>query len=85
MCSEQGTVDGRCRSELRDTRATLIQDYSISPAIVYECQELIDTECKHGLVKGGKTLHCLFNLMRKNKYQADEGCKNAVNSAIEYA
>ena len=77
-------MTGTCRTALHDTRAALMQDYKLSPDIVYFCSEAIANECKNGLERDGKTLHCLMRVSRKASRDMPQytQCRNEVGPCI---
>lgn len=55
-----------CRSEMTRHRRLLMNDYRLSPEVVSKCSEDIDLFC-HGLLRGGKTIHCLLDHSRPRR------------------
>lgn len=75
-------VDGTCRQHMKDIQQQLMQDYSINPDIVANCETEIKTFCRK-VEKGGKTLDCLMEkAMEKegkdNNIEFSDKCYNAV-------
>jgi len=54
-------VSGMCMNEMREIRRELMEDYSITPEIVANCANEIETYCSATKgMKHGKTIHCLM-------------------------
>lgn len=44
-------IGGECQAEMLDHRRQLLEDYRLSPEVVYSCQEDIKTNCRTKSVK----------------------------------
>ena len=76
------SVNGKCKAELRDTRKSLMEDYQLSPELAHHCAEAIKDNCKGGMERGGKTLHCLMGLAHDDLYEYEE-CARQVGRLLE--
>ncbi|KAI9558756.1 Golgi apparatus protein 1 [Daphnia sinensis] len=63
-------IGGECQAEMLDHRRQLLEDYRLSPEVVYSCQEDIKTNCRTKEI-GGKTLHCLMKHARRQNGISD--------------
>ncbi|XP_001641258.2 Golgi apparatus protein 1 isoform X2 [Nematostella vectensis] len=88
LCLEKAITDGnkvseKCQSELFETRQQLMEDYSINPEIVSECDQEIDQHCKHGTEKEGKTLDCLMRLAEEGEGKIRARCTKALHNLVK--
>lgn len=44
-------IGGECQAEMLDHRRQLLEDYRLSPEVVFSCQEDIKTNCRTKYVK----------------------------------
>ena len=76
-------VSGKCKAELFDLKQQLMEDYSINPEIVANCDVEIMKHCNKGTMKEGKTIDCLMDLAEENEGKDDvirPQCFKAVSS-----
>ena len=50
-----------------DLRQQLMDDFFINPEIVAKCDVEIESHCRNGGEKGGKTIDCLMSLAEENE------------------
>ena len=74
-------VDGKCQAELFDVRQQLMEDFSINPEVVRDCEKEIDEHCQKGTEREGKTIDCLMKLGEENKLGTK--CYKAVSPGEE--
>ena len=74
-----------CQIQMAEVRQELMEDYSISPEIMTNCQREISASCENGLQKGGKTIHCLMNLARPARDQGSHKTNIKLSAVCERA
>ncbi|PSN56256.1 Golgi apparatus protein 1 [Blattella germanica] len=79
-------VSRDCQIEMMEHRKILMEDYRLSPEIVSDCLDDIQTYC-NGLEVGGKTIHCLMEHIRsrKRKERVSPVCQRALESLVKEA
>jgi Golgi apparatus protein 1 len=85
LCLESAVKNGskvarECQVEMFDHRKILMEDYRLSPEIVNNCANDIQTFCNN-LEVGGATIHCLmeYTRVRKRKARVSSVCQRAVS------
>ncbi|CAD5121834.1 unnamed protein product [Dimorphilus gyrociliatus] len=75
-----------CLVEVRNLKRELLEDYSITPEIMLNCQSEIKGICK-GLERNGKTLHCLMkaSILNENHRGVNETCFEALKKLMDIA
>lgn len=73
-------IGGECQAEMLDHRRALLEDYRLSPEVVYSCQQDIKTKCRAREI-GGKTLHCLMKHAQRRGGVSDT-CQRAVEDLL---
>ena len=76
-------VSGKCQGHMKDLQEELMEDYSINPNVVANCEMEINKYCGK-VKKGGKTLDCLMEkAMEKEEPNSNveftKGCYDAVS------
>lgn len=66
-CISGQVIDGKCQAELLDVRQQLMEDFSINPEVVRDCEHEINDYCLKGTEKEGKTIDCLMKLGEEDK------------------
>ena len=74
-----------CQIQMAEVRQELMEDYSISPEIMTNCEKEISASCENGLQKGGKTIHCLMNLARPVRDQGSHKTNIRLSAVCERA
>ncbi|XP_014213335.1 Golgi apparatus protein 1 [Copidosoma floridanum] len=89
LCLESAVKNGskvatECRVEMFDHRKILMEDYRLSPEIVNNCANDIQTFCNN-LEVGGATIHCLmeYSRVRKRKTRVSTTCQRALEDLIK--
>ena len=70
-------MDSKCQSEMFDLRQQLMEDFSINPEVVRDCEKEINDHCLKGTEKEGKTIDCLMKL--GEEHQLSKQCYKAVS------
>ncbi|CAH3167753.1 unnamed protein product [Porites lobata] len=91
LCLEKAVEDdqkvsGKCQAEMFDLRQQLMDDYSINPEIVAKCDLEIQSHCRNGEEKGGKTIDCLMSLAEENEGENNvirAECVEAIETLLE--
>ena len=85
LCLEANMRDGRevtgeCRTELGEIRREMMEDYSVSPELVANCANEIESHCGESKRRQGGTIHCLMKLITQaGQKVVGEKCEAAVD------
>ncbi|BHF71665.1 glycogenin glucosyltransferase glg1 [Sparganum proliferum] len=86
--SEKRAISGPCFAKMREIRKQLMEDYSLTPEIIVDCQVPIERFCQnYKSRRQGKVLHCLLGLQRSIPMNLEsplpEKCQHAIHNLLK--
>lgn len=69
---EGNELEPECKNEIVEHRKMLFSDYQLNPDLMSACENEINTYCKRGIERGGKTLRCLFHNAKLSKTRKNQ-------------